>query len=139
MILTQEHMCQMASGFEYSLGDPNESDAFFKSASDATWFKVDNIPEWLIAELANKSGFSSPQDALEWMQQEISMHLHDGNLCVAETYQELLTNGVEIEEPVIVGRGIVDGCRLWDGTHRIAAAYALKKSIPAIIGEKKTI
>ncbi len=137
MVLTQENMCQMASGFECSLGDPNESDAFFESAYDATWFKIDNIPKWLVTELANKAGFSSPQDALEWMQQEISMHIHDGNLGVAETYQELITNGVEIEDSIIIGRGVVDGCRLWDGTHRIAAAYARKTSLPAILGEKK--
>lgn len=137
MILTQEDMCRMSEGYETALGDPSFADAFFSSSYDAHWTQLNECSAELIKELANKAGFNTPQEAMNWMKEEIQMHLEDGNLGVAEMYQELITTGIDIEESVIVGQGEKDGSYLWDGTHRIAAAYARNITLPAIIGKKK--
>ncbi|CAH6990483.1 hypothetical protein VCHA53O466_140137 [Vibrio chagasii] len=132
---TQENMITIASGYESALGDSSVSDAYFTQSSDGLWSHKDDLGFEIIEQLANNAGFHDPKDARDWLTCEAQDHREDGNDHLADMYLELLKPDVEIEECIIVGKSSDGSHWLWDGTHRIAAAYASNKVVSGIIGE----
>ncbi len=128
-VLTQSQMIRSAQGYNESLCSSVETDSSF-IPSDAVWKHVPNMD---IEKLAKKY-FSSPADALSWILEEIQIFTDDGILGRADDFKSMIKDG--IQEEIIIGNGVKDGLAMWDGMHRLAAAFSQGYRCPAIIGTK---
>jgi hypothetical protein len=99
------------------------SSAFFDPAL-AHWTET-------LVEPADLGVFDSPEEARQWLDDEITLLEADGNESAAEAYRRMLTE--HIEEPVIVSRR-ENTFRLWDGYHRTAVALIRGERLPALVG-----
>ena len=128
---TQEYMIYNASGYDQALCSPDETGSSFEPQY-GEWEFIEALD---ISEFALKY-FSSPEDAETWLREEIHLFEEDGMDFRSNDFKSMLKNG--IEEPVIIGNSREDGMALWDGTHRLAAAFAKGRTLPAFVGTRIT-
>ncbi|WP_210498509.1 hypothetical protein [Vibrio crassostreae] len=129
-VWTQERMINAARGYEEALCDPDETQSSF-SPELGDW---EYRPEMDITELGKKL-FGTPEEALKWLEEEITVFDEDGLDFRSNDFRSMLVD--PIKEEIIIGNS-EDGMELWDGTHRVAAAYAKNKKCPAIIGTRNS-
>ncbi len=128
---TQEQIIYQASGYETALCSPEETASSFAPAL-GVWKFVEELD---ISEFALKY-FNSPEDAEKWLYEEIRLFEDEGMDFRSNDFRSMLED--EIQEPVIIGNSHEDGMALWDGTHRLAAAFAKGRTLPAFVGTRIT-
>lgn len=117
--------------------DLGDSVAIYRLDSDdgSDFFCDTDKAEWDTYEMPSGGlrVFASPDEAREWLNDEIAMMDGDGQHSIADSYRDMLVNGVN--EP-IVGMQIEREVRLWDGYHRVAAAHANEVPLEMIMGRR---
>ena len=127
---TQEAMIRAADGYQESHHSMDESASCFDPAL-ADWQYIDKLD---ISTLA-KRYFDSPQEAQAWLDYEIKIFEDDGMTWRADDFRSMLRDG--IQDALIIGNSAQDGMALWDGLHRLAAAFIAGYTVPAIVGMRR--
>ncbi|MGY5618608.1 hypothetical protein ACXHQ9_16095 [Vibrio cincinnatiensis] len=126
---TQEQMINCAVGYDQALCSPEETASSF-NPQNGLWEFVAALD---ISKFALQY-FDSPKEAEQWLLEEIRLFEEDGIEHRSNDFKSMLEN--KIEEPVIIGNSHQDGMALWDGVHRLAAAFATGRTLPAFVGTR---
>lgn len=121
---------QELTGFYSDQYSPGE--AGYCDPRKARWEEVEHYPiEQLLCE-----ELPSREEWEEWFRSEINLFVEDGMDEIADMYRDMITQ--DIEEAIIVLER--DGkAYIWDGNHRVGAAFSSgKTTIRAIVGRPGT-